>query len=321
MLPIPNAVDNDLESKSRSTVLVTGATGFIGKNVVSVLHDKGFYVHGVTSKEATTDAEVDCWHTVDLRDITKIAPLLSQVKPDYLVHLAWQVTPGAYDGVENLEWVLSTVELMKRYYGLMGAQGRMVVAGSGFEYDPSCGYCIESESPINPDSYYGKCKNAARLLFEAYLNANQLSGAWGRIFNVYGPGEAPQRLVPSVILSLLNGERASCSSGVQYRDYMHVYDVAEALVMLLEARSINGPVNIASGIPITVADIVLMIGGALDASSNIGLGDIPSTDASKPFSVADVTRLTSEVGFSPKFALAEGINHTIDWWKKSRFST
>ncbi len=296
-------------------VLVTGATGFIGQHVVRVLSEKGYIVHAITSGEPRTDLPVTIWHRKNLLDDQSLATLLQEQRPELLIHLAWHVKPGSYSGGENIRWVQATLQLMCDYYETLGSDGRMIVAGSGFEYDRNHGYCSEETTPLNPDSYYGKCKNATRQLFEAYIDENQLSGAWGRIFNVYGPAEAPNRLVSSVILSLLKNERVSCSDGIQYRDYLHVYDVAEAIVAIAASNELNGAINIGSGQPIQVKRIVELIASYFSETSDIGFGDIQSSEKDLPLTVADIRRLSTEIGFEPTYSIEDGLIQTIEWWK------
>src|SRR5204862_6165408 len=105
--------------------------------------------------------------------------------------------------------------------------------------------------------------------------ANGVSTAWGRLFSVYGPHEHPKRLVPSVIRSLLAGEPAACSHGTQIRDYLFAQDAADALITLLES-DITGPLNLASGQPIALRDIVQCLGTLLGRPDLIRLGAIPA---------------------------------------------
>jgi nucleoside-diphosphate-sugar epimerase len=141
-----------------------------------------------------------------------------------------------------------------------------------------------------------------------------ISSAWGRIFWLYGCHEYSQRLVPSVICSLLKGEVAKCSHGNQIRDFLYVQDVADAFVALLSS-DIRGCVNIASGKAIVIKDIIFTIADYFGRRDLIQLGAIPKSLGEAPLVVADVARLFQEIGWEPKYELERAIVDTVEWWK------
>ena len=155
------------------------------------------------------------------------------------------------------------------------------------------------------------------MIFESYAKQSGVSAAWGRIFFPYGPYEYPDRLVPSVINALLKGEEARCTNGEQVRDFLYVEDIADAFVSLLESE-VQGAVNIASGKPTAVKEIICEIGRQLGRSDLIRLGALPQREGDPNFLVADVKRLNEEVGWAPKTDLVSGIKKTIEWWKKAK---
>jgi len=214
--------------------------------------------------------------------------------------------------IDNFLWVQAGLELV-RAFGEHGGT-RLVTAGSCLEYDWSYGYCSESRTPCRPHTVYGVCKHALQLLTSAFATARDMSSAWARIFFLYGPHEHPDRLVASVIRSLLAGEPARCSHGNQIRDYLFAQDVADALVALLES-SVTGPVNIASGQPVALKDIVGRIGIMLGRPDRIHLGAIPAAPSDMPLVVGDVTRLTETLNWHPKHDLESGLMQTIEWWR------
>ncbi len=121
-------------------------------------------------------------------------------------------------------------------------------------------------------------------------------------------------MVSSVIVSLLKEEKASCSHGNQFRDYLYVQDVADAFVALLESE-VEGPVNIGSGEPIQLKSIIKNIAEELNREDLVEFGTF-NQSAKEPFLVvADRERLLNEVGWSPKWGINEGLQVTIDWWK------
>ncbi len=294
-------------------VLITGATGFIGRHTIEPLVARGFDVHAVSSREIVAGGADVTWHRADLLDTASRASLLAVTRPTHLLHLAWYVVPGKLiSAPENFAWVSASLDLVQQF-GACGGQ-RVVVCGSAYEYDWSFGFCSERRTPAAPDTVYGACKLALNLLLEAYAKQAGLSAAWSRVFFLYGPGEHPHRLVSSVIRSLIANAPARCSHGRQIRDYMHVQDVANGLVALLDS-SVTGNVNISSGQPTPLREIVLTIGRLMNRVELIHLGAIPARPNDAPLVVGDNTRLQSELGVGDGVELAEGLRHTIAWWQ------
>lgn len=188
------------------------------------------------------------------------------------------------------------------------------MAGTCAEYDWQYGYCSEQITPLSPATTYGTCKHSLQNMLDAFASQTGISAAWGRIFFVYGPYEPPERLVPAVIRSLLQSQPARCSHGKQIRDFLYVRDVADAFVALLDSPA-TGSVNIGSGNPVTLKDIIENIAAQLERPDLIRLGAIPPAASDPPLLVADVSRLTDEVGWQPRFSLDAGLAETINWWK------
>ena len=151
-------------------------------------------------------------------------------------------------------------------------------------------------------------------MVQAYAEQQGLSAAWGRAFFLYGPREQQDRLIASVIRAVLRGEPARCSHGRQIRDYLHVQDVANGMVALLES-DVRGPINVSSGQATTLRAMVLTVGQLLDRPDLIHLGAIPARANDAPLVVGDNTRLLQEVGWTQQFDLEAGLRQTIDWWK------
>lgn len=188
------------------------------------------------------------------------------------------------------------------------------MTGSCTEYDWKYGYCSEKVTPLMPSTLYGSCKHALQIMLDAFAKQTGISAAWGRIFFLYGPHEHPARLVASVIGSLLKNEPAHCSHGRQIRDFLHVRDVADAFVALLEA-DVTGPVNIGSGQPVAVRDVVHNIADQFKRPGLVRLGTLSTAPNEPPLVVADVHRLSEEVGWKPRYDLDAGLEQTICWWK------
>lgn len=296
-------------------VLITGTGGFIARHCIPLLRNKKYLIHGTVLNTADTLSDQDdvFWHPVNLLDRNAVSELVKIIKPTHLLHFGWYTEHRKFwDAEENLDWTSATIHLIKEFKKNGGE--RFVGAGSCAEYDWRYGYCTENITPLNPSSLYGKCKNAVRLIAQEYAALHKISFAWGRIFFLYGPHENPNRLISYVITSLLKNRVARCSNGTQIRDFMHVVDVANAFVALLDS-DIEGPVNIASGNPLSLKHIIDIIGEIINRQDLILYGANPGNPGDPAFLAADVQRLNNELQWNPEYGINEGLQQTIHWWK------
>lgn len=275
-------------------VLVTGATGFIGRHALAPLRAAGHEVHAV-ARTPGDDPGVT-WHAADLLQSPDV---VREVAPDALLHLAWYAEHGTFwTAPENARWVEASLALLRAFGGT-----RVVMAGSCAEYDWTTGAeRLAEDAPLAPATLYGESKDALRSAAEAYAGEAGLSFAWGRVFFLFGPGEHPDRLVPAVLAPLLRGEPAPTTSGEQVRDFLDAPQVAQAFCALLDS-DVRGPVNVASGRGVAVRDLVATLAEHAGRPDLVRLGAIPQRPGEPPFIVADTRRLNEEVGWRPAVAL------------------
>ena len=297
-----------------NSVLVTGAGGFVGRYVLQQLLAKGLQVHAVHGLNSVAGDSRAQWHQLDLLDGVAVSALLAKLRPQQLVHLAWCAKPGSYwTSAENLLWVRATLELLDAFR-LSGGEAA-VIAGTCAEYDWRYGYCQEALTPLQPATVYGRCKNAARELSEVFTQVHAIPVAWGRIFQVYGPHEPAGRLLPATCQALLRGQEARCSHGQQLRDFIHVKDVANALLHLLEVQAC-GAFNIASGQPTRIRAVVEYLANQLGRQELLRFGAIAAPDGDPPLLVADIQKLRS-LGWQAQFDLHSGLDDTLAWWQSN----
>ncbi|WP_420100952.1 NAD-dependent epimerase/dehydratase family protein [Bosea sp. (in: a-proteobacteria)] len=299
---------------SARRILVTGATGFLGRPACLSLRERGFEVHGVArTQPAGRWLDDVILHRADLLDTAGHAGLIEAVRPSHLLHLAWVVTPGRFwTDLGNLDWVTATLSLT-RIFAENGGR-RVVHVGSCAEYDWSHALLREGETPLLPHTLYGAAKLGLSTIVAELARQVGLSAAWGRMFFLYGPGEARRRLVSDVCASLLANEPIDCTLGTQLRDFMHVDDAAAALAALVDCDW-NGPVNIASGETIAVREIVATLGSLAGRPELLRIGARP-TNEGEPACLAAATEILREkIDFSPGFRLEEGLANTLDWWR------
>lgn len=297
-------------------ILLTGATGFIGRHCVGSLAEHGWEVVAVTSGKipetagldpATADALV--WCRADLLDPGVPSRLIRETRPDALLHLAWRLVAGS---LENYRWTRASLQLLMEFAEAGGR--RAVFAGSCAEYDWTAPQPLTEDAPRRPATTYGLCKNALGELFDNYRREIDLSAAWARIFFLFGPGEAETRLVASIVRALLAGEPANSTHGRQLRDYLYVEDLSEALAQLVDSDA-QGPINVASGTAVRLKDLVREAARQIGREDLVRLGAIAAREDEPPEVRADVSRLRDELGWAPRFSLEAGIERSVSWWK------
>jgi nucleoside-diphosphate-sugar epimerase len=296
-------------------VLVTGASGFIGLPMVLELARRGEDVHALSTRLSPPEAVGVRWHRLDLLEGgSGLDELVRELRPARLVHLAWHAEYRRWGAPENVVWVESSLRLMRAFVRHGGR--RLLVTGTCAEYDWSAEERTlgEYRSRMAPATLYGVSKDALRRVAHAYAACEGIELAWGRPFFMYGPREHPARLVASVVRSLLEGRHVATSSGEQLRDFMHVEDVAGALVALLDSPVV-GDVNIGSGVGVTVGEVVDRMVQLVGRPELIRRGSLPMRPGEPRRLVADIARLRDEVGYYPRIALADGLAATVRWWE------
>ena len=296
------------------SVLLTGATGYIGQFAIRPLLERGYIVHAVSSNSVEFErTENLIWHRTNLLEADETSSLIKKVCPTHLLHFAWYVEHGKFwISEENRKWVNASLNLLKNFQENSGE--RVVMSGTCVEYELGKDkFLSENFTPLIPYTLYGQCK----LELQQRLAEIGINWAWGRIFFLFGELEQSNRLVASVINSLLKNEFADCSHGNQIRDFLYVKDVADAFVRLLDS-DVRGCVNIASGKELTIRECILQIADILGKREKVRFGVIPVSANEPDRIVADVKRLRLEVGWKPDYDFLQAIQETINFWKNMK---
>jgi len=294
-------------------VLVTGASGFVGRNCLAPLAATGFDVHvtGRTPFEADIDLT---FHKADLLDPDSRVEVLRQVAPTHLLHGAWDLSGNDYmNSAENYRWVAASLDLTRNFAAVGGT--RAMYVGTCYEYLWSNPVFSEKLTPLVPSTHYGKAKAGLFELTSGIGDALGISIAWSRLFFLYGPYESRRRLVPSVISSLLLEDEAPTTHGRQERDYMYSVDVGRALIALLDSE-VTGPVNIGTGTAVSIAELVTVAAALSGHPELLRVGALEATRDEVALVVADIDRLQREVGWNDFTPMEQGLAETVDWWRK-----
>jgi dTDP-6-deoxy-L-talose 4-dehydrogenase (NAD+) len=236
-------------------VLLTGATGFVGRQVLHALVEQGCRVRAVVrqGKQVVPSSAIESVITSPDIFAESAAWWADACRGiDTIIHVAWYAEPGQYlQSPKNQECLLGTLRLAQ---GAIDANVRRFVGiGTCFEYDLNAGH-LSVETPLKPSTPYAEAKAAAFNALTQQFPQQGVEFVWCRLFYLYGEGEDARRLVPYVHARLQAGEPAELSCGTQVRDFL---DVREAGRMIAEAAlgPVQGPVNICSGTPVTVRQL------------------------------------------------------------------
>lgn len=265
-------------------ILLTGAAGFVGRQVLRVLGERGCRVRPVVraGKQETLARDAAIETIVASPDIfAESAAWWARTcsGADTVIHAAWYAEPGQYlQSPKNQECLSGTLRLAE---GAVRAKVRRFVGiGTCFEYDLNAGR-LSVETPLRPSTPYAQAKVDAFNALSAALPRQGVAFAWCRLFYLYGEGEDSRRLVSYVRGRLQAGEPAELSSGSQVRDFL---DVREAARMIVDVAlgSQEGPVNICSGKAVTVRELAERIADEFGRRDLLRFGARPDNPVDPP---------------------------------------
>jgi len=236
-------------------IAVTGSSGFIGGHILKEMVSRGIETVAIDVRPQSNPVDLDLIEYIcfDLNDVdTNTFDFIG--RPDSLIHLAWGGLPN-YRSLHHFE-----TELPKQYRFLStlvnSGLKSLVGIGTCFEYGMQSGALVETMSS-NPDNPYGFAKNTLRKELEFLREVTPFSLTWARLFYMYGDGQAPSSLLPQLSNAVKKGDAVfNMSGGEQLRDYLSVSEIAKNIVNLAEAKADIGVVNISSGKPISVKELV-----------------------------------------------------------------
>jgi len=265
--------------QSGMKVLVTGATGFVGRYVVKELlrHEH----HVIATSRNLDKARSYGWFS----EVQYIPYNLNVVQenffqffqqPELLIHLAWEGLPN-YKGLFHIEEnLLFNYRFLKNMleHGLK----HLVVTGTCFEYGMQSG-ALSEDMEAKPDNPYGLAKDTLRKFLEQLQKKIDFKLKWVRLFYMYGKGQSPNAILSQLDKALENGETDfNMSGGEQLRDYLPVEKVAEYIVKIVMQDKIHGVINCCSGTPISIKSLAENYLKKKQKSIHLNLGYYPYPD-------------------------------------------
>ena len=302
-------------SKFMNRVLVTGASGFVGSAAVRELVAQGREVavllraNSAPQRLAAVMDQVRVMRA-DLQGLDAIAQDIAAFAPDAVLHLGWEGVKGAERNSPVQAANIASSLALFRIAGDCGCKA-FVGMGSQAEYGPAPGKLDES-APTRPTTVYGAAKLSTCLMLDRLGAANGQPFAWLRLFSSYGPGDDPSWLLQYLARALLSGQRPALTAAQQMWDYIHVDDVAGAMIAVMDAHA-QGVFNLGSGQAHKLERIVTTLRDLVDPCLPLGFGEMPYRPDQVMHLEADISRLTAATGWVPRVPLDAGLRQVVDW--------
>jgi len=282
-------------------ILLTGATGFIGRYVVKELLASN---HDVVATSLEETASLPCRYIpADLND-PDVSWFERFERPDTVIHLAWEGLPN-YNELFHIERNLPASYYFLKNLIESGVKNVNVV-GTCFEYGLQEG-CLSEDLPPKPHTTYGVAKNTLRIFLEELRKKTDFNLKWIRLFYMYGTGQSKNSILELLKSALEQGDKVfNMSGGEQLRDYLPVETVAENIVKISLQNEVQGIINNGSGQPISIRRLVEEYLRQVGKSIELNLGYYPYTTYEPHAFWADVRKLNriAPVGqniYNPRF--------------------
>lgn len=293
-----------------SRVLLTGASGFIGRHVRRALQEAGYEIVSLvrTSAIGLTPYPAERFLTGTLAEPSRLEQSLSNLAVDACVHLAWEGIPdyGSELSMKNLEYGFNVLRLC-RSLGI----GRLVISGSCWEYLSPSG-SVSENAALSYENPFKAAKNTLHTMSEAFCSENGLACHWLRLFYVYGAGQRSGALIPYIVAELKAGIQPVLKGAFNRNDFVHVSDVAQAVCKSLEHMRTDKTCktfNIGSGEASQVLDIAAAAAQLLhtpfDTTKYVQLDVAPVSFQ------ADIRAAKNVLGWTPRKSLPDGIKEYI----------
>lgn len=273
-------------------VLLTGATGFVGRHILKLLEMQGHDVVLVLRPNWQDRITIDTERTrvIETPDLFAMMPdwwRVALAGVDTVIHAAWYAEPGLYlTSSKNIDCLCGTLQLAKA--ATQSGVKRFVGLGTCIEYrisdDP-----LSLETSLEPTTPYSAAKVAAYHTLREWFTYKDVSFLWCRLFYLYGEGEHPKRLVPYLHEKLKNGEVADLTSGKQVRDFIDVKQAAR-MIVTGSLSSVQGAANICTGQGRSVKQLAEEIADTYGCRDLLNFGARPDNLVDPPCIIGVPTR-------------------------------
>lgn len=304
-------------------ILITGATGFIGANLVRYFISKGEDVSIFTRKTSNKWRIKNVLknvteYEVDLANIDRLDEILSKIKPDIIFHTAIY---GGYPFQTNTKKIFETI-----FWGtinLVSACKKIdfelfVNTGSSSEYGIK-NQPMKENDILEPVTDYGIAKSAATLYCQKVVKVEGYPIVTLRLFSPYGYYEDTARLIPAVIIASLQQKNPNVTSPDSVRDFIFIEDVIDAYIKAVENKDKIGSevFNIGYGKQYTVGEVVNKIIKLTGDKVKPQWGSVSNPRTEPTMWQADISKAKKILNWQPKYNLTQGLEKTINWFREN----
>lgn len=287
-------------------IIITGASGFIGRYLVPVLATHSLLILG--RKQVVFNHPDYHFVRADLSDSRSWGPAVENFKPDACIHLAWEGLPDY-----SFKTCQKNFSLATHFYDTLAGIGcpKVLTSGSCWEYGALQGAAKETDLSIKPN-LFASFKTALRIVGESLASDYGLNFIWGRLFFVYGPGQRENSLIPYCCNSFKQNKPPKLNSPGNVNDFIYVEDAATAIASLIETPDLHGIFNIGSGTPTPVSDVCNIVAKAMGVTET---GRKNQSPLKKRGNWANISLITKKTGWKPSVSIETGIKTTITQMK------
>lgn len=294
--------------------IITGANGFIGKQLVNGLLNRGYTVVALDIRfddSLINNPNVTCVNVSD-KNFSDLSTAIPTDEYNCFFHLAWVGTSGADRA--NYEIQLNNVKLTCQYVELCNkiCCKRFIYASSINEMET---YEYLQSDDIEPGGgyIYGTGKLAAHLMGEVVAKANGIDFIPVIITNIYGVGEKSARMIYTSLVKLINGDHCSFTEGHQMYDFIYITDAINSIIEISEKGKPFNRYYIGSGNPKPLREFLLKMRDIVSPNAELGLGDIAFKGVDISYNQFDLEKVKKDTGYVNKISFECGIKMTSEW--------
>jgi UDP-glucose 4-epimerase len=308
------------KSYSKTRILITGASGFIGKHLISrllmsnsklICIDKNYGADFITNYGEKVD-----YHIGSIQDNKFLRRVLLKYSPDYIIHLA---------GLKNRINTRTEFEISMsiNYFGTLNILNaadeiknlkRIVLMGTAEEYGNLKNIYTE-DGKTDPSSAYGLSKLSASIIGRIFYKLYGLPVVILRPSIAYGPGQGVEMFIPALIESLIKNKLFDMTPGDQYRNFIFVMDLINAIELTLNNDQCNGEIiNIGASQSVKLKDVAIHIASKLNKEHLLNIGTIPYRQFELMNYHLDVSKASEILNWTPSFNFNDGINETTKYY-------